>query len=650
MSAFARFVLVLAILVAPATAFAQFDFTPSGKPGSTDAWAEREDEFGFLSRAVVETSIESLPTIEQGGNLPVALTIDLKPGWHVWTNPRELPEGVAVFMEDTLTNIELQGDAPAGVTVGLGNAVWPDMHEMVANYEGEMKTYAVFEGTSPVYIPIQVADDAPLGEMTLTFVTAFQSCDDNGCKAPDEEQVSITFEIVAAGAGADTELTGTLANFPMDLFGSDTPLSTTAQTTISANGATGANITGGFLGLLFLAGIGGILLNFTPCVLPVIPIKIMGLSHSAGGNRRKTMVLGLAMAAGVIAFWMVLGTLVATISNFSTNQLFQIPAFSISVGVVIAILSIGMCGLFAIQLPQKAYAFNPSHDTLTGSFLFGIMAAVLSTPCTAPFMGTAITASIGRSSVFVLLVFFAIGLGMSLPYLILSANPKLIEKMPRTGPASELLKQIMGLLMLAVAAYFIGIGVSGLLQQPGFAASRAYWYFVGFFSAVAGGWLLYRTFRLKFKIPSRLFCTVVSVFMVGFGVYFSVIMTAKGPIEWIYYTPERLQAQLDEGNPVLLKFTAEWCANCHLLERSVVDRPEVVAHMAASGIIPMKVDITSGDAVGNELLNEYWKSIPYLVLQRPDGTVVYKADWYTVNDLLSAFDEASSTPMAINTN
>ena len=122
-------------------------------------------------------------------------------------------------------------------------------------------------------------------------------------------------------------------------------------------------------------------------------------------------------------------------------------------------MAIGMGGLFSIRLPNTVYKVNPKQDSWFGSFLFGVMTAVLSTPCTAPFMGAAAAWAATQSPTLTLIVFGAIGFGMAIPYLILAAFPHLVEKMPKAGAASEVIKQVMGLLMLAAAAYFIGVGL-----------------------------------------------------------------------------------------------------------------------------------------------------------------------------------------------
>ncbi|MCA9296780.1 MAG: thioredoxin family protein [Phycisphaerales bacterium] len=640
----------------PATARAQFDF---GK--NSDPWDAREQQFGFSSRSVVKPDVAHPDRVVAGGRLPVAVILDLKPGWHIWTNDRPLDSPMIIWDGATLTEITAKIDDAAGIKPFFDRIIWPEAHPYRTDFGDGMSTYGVFEERAVMYLPVLIDADAPVGETSFEIMIDFQACDANGCKAPDSETITVNVEIVPAGASIEQIANADLAKFPMAIFDDidpdAAPPAITPDTDVEGGSGTAGGAAApaavvpvgfiGFLGLMAVAVIGGLLLNFTPCVLPVIPIKIMGLVQSGHGSRGRTFALGAAMAVGVIGFWMALGVLVTSLNNFSTNQLFQWPAFPISIGLIVGVLAIGMIGAFTIGLPQSVYRFNPSHDTLHGSVLFGVMAAVLSTPCTAPFMGGAITASVGQPKVVVLSVFFAIGLGMAIPYLLLAANPKWIDKMPRTGPASELLKQVLGLIMLAVAAYFIGIGISGYLQKPGLAPSRAYWYVVGGTSIAAGVWLLVRTFQITPAWIRRIVFSTVAIIMMGVGGFFAVEMTKPGPIEWVYYTPERLEQELAAGHPVMLKFTAEWCANCHLLERTVVDRDEVIQRIAKTGVVPMKVDITSRNAIGNDLLNEYWKSIPYLVIQRPDHSVAFKSDWYTVNDLLGGLDAAVSTPVAM---
>src|SRR5262249_33465558 len=150
--------------------------------------------------------------------------------------------------------------------------------------------------------------------------------------------------------------------------------------------------------------------------------------------------------------------------------------------------------------------------------------------------------------------FAAIGVGMALPYLILSAFPVLVRRMPRTGPASELIKQVMGLLMLAAAAYFLGTGLAGLLATPPDPPTDAYWWAVALFIAAGGIWLAWRTLQISKKAGSRIVFAAMGALLVLIGASIGMRFTRGSPIKWVYYTPERLETARKENKAVVLEF------------------------------------------------------------------------------------------------
>ena len=233
---------------------------------------------------------------------------------------------------------------------------------------------------------------------------------------------------------------------------------------------------------------------------------------------------------------------IALVTGFTAiNQLFQYPAFTIILGTFIGIMAIGMGGLFSIRLPSVVYKVNPKQDSGFGSFLFGVMTAVLSTPCTAPFMGAAAAWATTQSAVLTLTVFGSIGFGMAVPYLVLATFPHLVEKMPRAGAASEVIKQVMGLLMLAAAVYFIGVGLSGIMQQEGAPLSRMYLWIVSGCIAAAGLWLAWRIWRIV-HCPLRIRLLSL-VYGFGFSVSAYLVTNFIGllfGIEWGYKFKEGL--------------------------------------------------------------------------------------------------------------
>ncbi len=589
--------------------------------------------------------------LRPGGLGVIALVVDIQPDWHIAS---DADQAVEVEFDPVFTEVTTQSDDPS---ITFGSPQFPEPHQIAAG--GMPDPIAVFDGRTVIYLPVKIASDTKPGKINATVNIQYQACDDKACDFPTTVSVPVSVEVIAPDAE------GTAAPGPIKLFddfdassfqqfGGMLPPDVNLPGPPSASSEVDFGLikidsssAGGFLLVLLMTAIGGALLNFTPCVLPVIPIKILGLAQTAG-NRRKTLALGTVMAGGVIAFWLGLGVAIASISGFTaSNQLFQYPAFSISVGIIIAVLAIGMCGLFSVRLPNFVYAINPRHDSYSGAFGFGIMTAVLSTPCTAPFMGGAAFWAASQPPVITLTIFATIGFGMALPYFILSANPKLVDALPRTGPGSELLKQVMGLLMLAAAAFFVGAGISGLLSDGTEAAPKGHWWVVGAIVAAAGGWLIYRVFRITPSYVKRGAFTVLGLVLIVLASFGAASLSHESagedaPINWVYYTPDRLDKALADGNVVLLDFTADWCANCHALELTVLNSADVSALLKEKGYVAMKVDLTGNYADGKQKL---WESgsvaIPWLVVYAPDGTAVFKADWYTAGQLVDALQQAA---------
>ncbi len=398
----------------------------------------------------------------------------------------------------------------------------------------------------------------------------------------------------------------------------------------------------GFLLLLVVAALGGLLLNFTPCVLPVIPIKIMSISQT-GASWRRSFTLGLAMSLGVVAFWLLLGGLIAGVAGFTAaNQLFQYPLFTLGVGVFIAVMAVGMTGLFSVTLPQSVYKYNPGKDTLGGSFMFGILTAVLSTPCTAPFMGAAAAWAATQAPVLTLATFGAIGIGMAAPYMVLSAFPQLVRKMPRTGPASELDQAghgsaDAGCRRLLHRRRPVAASWPSRPRRP----SRLYWWGVAAFVAAAGIWLAWRTVQISHRTVTRVVFVGLGALMAVGSVYLASGFVQQGPIPWQYYTPERFEEAKANGQTVVMEFTAEWCLNCKTLEETVLKNPQVVALLNEADVVPMRVDLTGNNTAGNAMLKAVDRvTIPLLVVFAPDGREVYKADFYTVDQVVAAVGEA----------
>ena len=631
--------------------------------------------------------VPSRTSVAAGGDLVLAVIFDQQPTWHVHTNAPEVPEALGDPEDYIPTAIHVTASNHRLVPE-LGWIQWPTPHEIIVKFAGPDVPYKVFDGRVIAYVPVTVPRDATVGDVTLTVRTVFQACDPTNCLAPTPEPpvpgedpsqrwldygipVPISVVSMADLAGSRSAVESDFTQFDGSVFGrirsgEAAPDLSDIDVEFNAFGLVEFGLdTDGTLGILLLlivAALGGFLLNLTPCVLPVIPLKIMAISSSAG-NRGRTLMLGGAMSFGVIGFWIGIGLAIALLTGFTaSNQLFQYPLFTIAIGLIIAGMAVGMCGLFSVRLPSAVYMVSPKHDTLAGSFLFGIMTAVLATPCTAPFMGAAMAWAATETPLVTLITFAAIGIGMSMPYMVLAAFPSLTDKMPKAGPASELIKQVMGLLMLAAATYFVGVGFSGMLAEPPAPPSRLYFWFVAAVVVLAGFWLIVRTWQLTAKsapthemehhertdislprhaIGWRTSMTTLGGLIAVLGIALAVILTDHGPIKWTWYTPAKLEQAMNDGQVVVLEFTAEWCLNCKALEASVLHTDKVSSLLAEPWVTPIKIDLTGNNTQGNAMLQAVGRhQIPLLVVIAPNGEEVFKEDFYTIGQVVEAINAA----------
>jgi thiol:disulfide interchange protein len=570
----------------------------------------------------------SVDRARPGDTLVLAILVNINKGFHINADENQIQPFEDFKPYPTRVKVI---DIPETLT--LAAPIYPKAVPVKVQYAaGNLMS---FEGQTIIYLQTQLEEVIRPGILDLKLDFEYQACAENYCLFPKIVRLEASLPV----AQPDAEVSKINAELFSAYFGIPAAAAPRRVYFAMFDWSFSIDVTSALgLGLLLItAAFGGVLLNFTPCVLPVIPIKMISLSRAAH-HRKQCLMLGTAMFLGVLFFWMVLGAVIALVSGFTaTNQLFQYPAMTILVGGIIAVMAAGMFDGFSLRLPNFFYLLNPKQNTLSGSFGLGILAAVLSTPCTAPFMGTAAAWAATQAPTIALLIFAAIGLGMALPYLVLSASPGLIERMPKTGPASQLIKQMMGLLMLAAAAYFIGVGLSAVFTSPPDPPSKIYWWPVMLFCATAGGWLAYGIMRTTAPKMFKAVFSAIGILLIALSAWGAIRLSDKGPIDWEYYTPQKFAQALQQDKVVVMVFTAEWCLNCKALEQGVLKDAKIVALFAGEKIVPMKVDLTANNPAGKARLKELGHlTIPLLVIFAPDGTEVFRSDFYTVEQITSA--------------
>ena len=582
-------------------------------------------------------AIWSLDSAQPNSLVVLAVVFDIAPGFHINADKNQLASDKG--FNPIPTQVRVLERSPGVVLAG---AHFPRAIALRAEYADT--PLMVFHGRTVVYLPLQVSDQANDGTLSVKLEVTYQACDERICMFPQTLTLSASLPYVSAGgrpgathpevfrdyfrAGPTKDTT----TVDFDLFGwsfSVNPSSWIGQVVF-----------------LLIAALGGLLLNLTPCVLPLIPIKIINLSNVAE-NRERCLILGTAMFLGVVAFWAALGIMIAAVAGFTAvNQLFQYPVFTIGVGVVIGVmglLSTGFLGERGLPLPGFVYRFNPKQETPFGSFCLGILTAVLSTPCTAPFMGAAAAWAATQRPFTTLTGFTAIGVGMAVPYLILSIMPGVLSKMPRSGYAGKLVKEVMGLLMLAAASYFIGVGISVYFSRPGVHPADTYWWIVMGFVALAGLWLTVQSIRHAKGVGIKIVGVLLGGVLVVSGSMGGVRLTDRGPIDWIAYTPERFESALSGQKVILAVFTADWCLNCKALEESVFHNQKLIRVLEEPFIAPMRIDITGSNPDGKVKLTSTGRlTIPLLVVYSKKGDILFLSDFYTADQVIGALREAQN--------
>lgn len=651
-----------------------------GKPG-TPSVAPGEE---------VTTQVRSSRlTVHPGGNFTLAFVLDLAPGWHVWPSVDQdvLPKEIEDFA--LRTEVGLEGDTPNWIA-SIGPTQWPEPRPApVANPMGgapiQVKTY---QGRAIAFLPMIVAADAAAGQYKLNARVFYQACNESVCLPPETDKSPITITIAPADqtTAAQTPDPDFFSGFDASVFatmhaesigaGSSTTTSQDADIVDASPGRTFFGVAiprgDGLLGILTLAllgAIGGFILNLTPCVLPVIPIKILTLSQHAG-SRGKTMYLALWMSAGVIAFWVGVGLPIAIFGSVvDPSRIFGIWWLTLGIGVLIAAMGVGIMGLFTIKLPDQVYMINPDVNTARGSFIFGVMTAVLGLPCFGFVAGALLAGAATLPASVVMVIFGSLGVGMASPYFLLAAKPSLLDRIPHTGPASELVKQVMGLLLLAASVYFLGSGLIALVSERPWLVRLIHWWAGASFVSIAGLWLIVRTFQITPKLGPRIAFSLVAIAMAGVTIAYVQSLTtnareqytarqaalAKASAQpgqlvtttWINYSPQLLEQARSEGYTVVLDFTAEWCLNCKALKALVLDRNPVKDSLASDDVISMEVDLTSTKAPGWKQLKDLGQTgIPLLAIYSPGVDTPWQSNAYTPSQVIAALNAARQAEAA----
>lgn len=383
---------------------------------------------------------------------------------------------------------------------------------------------------------------------------------------------------------------------------------------------------------ILFAFIGGLILNLMPCVLPVLSLKILGFVNQANESRKAAVTHGLVFTLGVlISFWVLAGAL--SLLRASGNELgwgfqLQSPIFLMVLSAFMFLFGLNLLGVFEIGTSLTAVGgATAGRSGWIGSFLNGVTATVVATPCTAPFMGSALGFSLSQPDWVSWVVFTFLGLGMAAPYVILSASPALLRFVPKPGRWMESLKQLMGFILMATVVWLSWV----LSVQAG---STAVVVLLGTLLLLGmGAWVLGRwgTFAASARTKAIAYSVTLILIIGGLGVgLFGIDSFAATPTEagstnagefgWEKFDPQRVEELRASHTPVFVDFTAAWCLSCQVNERVAFSSQEVQQKFRDLGVVTMKADWTSRDeSITRALAALGRNSVPLYVLYDGSG-------------------------------
>ena len=367
--------------------------------------------------------------------------------------------------------------------------------------------------------------------------------------------------------------------------------------------------------ILALAVLGGLILNLMPCVLPVLSIKLMGVVGHGGGDRRTVRLSFMASAAGILFSFLVLAAALIGLKSAGAavgwGIQFQQPWFLIAMTMLVTLFACNLWGFFEIRLPEPLAGLGGDAGRgYGGHFLTGAFATILATPCSAPFLGTAVGFALSRGPGVILAVFACLGVGLALPYLAVAGAPGLATRLPRPGPWMVVLRRILGLALAATALWLLSV----LATHAGHLGAAA----VGAL-AVAAGVALYLNHR-----RGRRFLWAFGLAALAFLVPFPESATPRASAAedlWKPFDRAAIPGLVAAGKTVFVDVTADWCITCQLNKTLVIYEDDVMARLTGDPVVSMQADWTlPSEAISNYLAGFGRYGIPFDAVYGPGAT------------------------------
>jgi thiol:disulfide interchange protein len=542
---------------------------------------------GTIKTDVVTISVEKQHDfVEPNSKSALAVHFQLAEDWHFYASQKTALGGA---------NLKLRPFA--GKLISFSAPIFPKLRLYFDKSLG--KKLEVFSNSFTVYLPFRVADikAASTKEDIETVKIAIEGavCSGFQCRMPDFGQLTTEVKIVPDAMMGEPKFI--------------LPIVLQQNKPVLLAGQAGYSI----LFALSLAFLAGLFLNIMPCVWPVLPIIVLRLVEQAKQNRGKSVIMGLLFCLGIMLFFASLASANVILQLFygivlQWGDQFRSLVFVTAMALLLVVLAFVCFDVFALNLPSAVASRAGGGKGCAGAVGMGFLAAVLSTPCSFAILAAAFAWAQAQPLPLGTLAIMVIGLGMAAPYAVLTSLPGELARLPKPARWMQIFKQAVGFILLFIALWLILA-----LPQQRRAGVLYFALVIGFCTWMWAGWVDYST-----KFSRKLVIRIIAVALaVAAGLY--LLAPPAELIDWQQYDADLIKTAIEHQRPVLIKFTADWCISCRLVEKMVYSRKDVAELIRQKSVLAIKADTTVRDYPATVALRDIYNEpgVPVSILFLP---------------------------------